>query len=55
MTVNGRKAVTLQGKKLKKRALVLPAAPGSGATVTATITLKNGKKLTVSRSYLACS
>ncbi|GAA1540124.1 hypothetical protein [Nocardioides humi] len=55
VSVNGKKAVKLKGKKLKKRALVLPAAPSSAAEVTAKITLKNGKKVTVTRSYLACS
>ncbi|GAA1540115.1 hypothetical protein [Nocardioides humi] len=53
--VNGAKVAKLKGKKLKKRTLVLPAAPGSAAEVTATIKLKNGKKVTVTRSYLACS
>ncbi|WP_418060461.1 hypothetical protein [Pimelobacter simplex] len=55
VTVNGRKAVTLKGKKLKKRALVLPAAASSRADVAARITLKNGKVVDVRRSYLACS
>jgi len=53
--VNGAKVAKLKGKKLKKRTLVLPAAPASAAEVVATITLKNGKKVTVTRSYLACS
>ena len=53
--VNGKKVANLKGKKLKKRTLVLPAAPSSAAEVVATITLKNGKKVTVTRSYLACS
>lgn len=53
--VNGKKVANLKGKKLKKRTLVLPAAPATAAEVVATITLKNGKKVTVTRSYLACS
>ncbi|MBM7518355.1 hypothetical protein [Nocardioides nitrophenolicus] len=53
--VNGAKVAKFKGKKLKKRALVLPAAPAAEATVEATIKLKNGKKVTVTRSYLACS
>lgn len=53
--VNGAKIAKFKGKKLKKRTLVLPAAPSSAAEVVATITLKNGKKVTVTRSYLACS
>ncbi|MCR1783737.1 hypothetical protein KVF89_14450 [Nocardioides carbamazepini] len=55
ITVNGAKVAKVAGKKLKKRTLVLPAAPASAAEVVATITLKNGKKVTVTRSYLACS
>lgn len=55
ITVNGAKVAKFKGKKLKKRTLVLPAAPSSAAEVVATITLKNGKKVTVTRSYLACS
>lgn len=55
ITVNGAKVAKFKGKKLKKRALVLPAAPASAAEVVATIKLKNGKKVTVTRSYLACS
>ncbi|WGY02736.1 hypothetical protein QI633_03025 [Nocardioides sp. QY071] len=55
INVNGAKVAKLKGKKLKKRTLVLPAAPSSAAEVVATITLKNGKKVTVTRSYLACS
>ncbi|MCR1783735.1 hypothetical protein KVF89_14440 [Nocardioides carbamazepini] len=55
ITVNGAKVAKFKGKKLKKRTLVLPAAPASAAEVVATITLKNGKKVTVTRSYLACS
>lgn len=53
--VNGAKVAKFKGKKLKKRTLVLPAAPASAAAVEATIKLKNGKKVTVTRSYLACS
>lgn len=55
IAVNGAKVAKFKGKKLKKRSLVLPAAPASAAEVVATITLKNGKKVTVTRSYLACS
>jgi hypothetical protein len=55
ITVNGAKVAKFKGKKLKKRSLVLPAAPASAAEVVATITLKNGKEVTVTRSYLACS
>lgn len=53
--VNGTKAAKFKGKKLKKRSLVLPAASSSAAEVVATIKLKNGKTVTVTRSYLACS
>lgn len=55
VTVNGRRAVSLKGKKLKKRSFVLPAAPASVANVAARVTLKNGKVVEVRRSYLACS
>ncbi len=55
VTVNGKKAATFQGKKLKKRSFSLAAASSSKANVVATVTLKNGKKVTVTRSYLACS
>ncbi len=55
VTVNGVKVAKLKGKKLKPTTLVLPAAPGSAATVEVTIRLRNGKKVTVTRSYLACS
>jgi hypothetical protein len=55
ITVNGAKVAKLKGKKVKPRALALPAASGAAATVTAKVVLKNGKKATVTRSYLACS
>ncbi len=53
--VNGKKAATFQGKKLKKRSFSLAAASSKKANVVATVTLKNGKKVTVTRSYLECS
>ncbi|WP_408896962.1 hypothetical protein ACJ5H2_18795 [Nocardioides sp. R1-1] len=53
--VNGATVAKFKGKKLKKRTLALPAAPRANAEVVATIKLKNGKKVTVTRSYLACS
>ncbi|MDQ6525718.1 hypothetical protein RB608_19030 [Nocardioides sp. LHD-245] len=52
---NGAKVAKLKGKKLKPKTLALPAAGGAAATVTAKVVLKNGKKATVTRSYLACS
>jgi hypothetical protein len=52
---NGAKVAKLKGKKLKPKALALPAAGAAAATVTAKVVLKNGKKATVTRSYLACS
>jgi hypothetical protein len=58
VTVNGAKRLNIsKAKKLKKtRSVVLGGiAPTAPATVAATVTLKNGKKVTVSRSYLACS
>ncbi|MFT4261994.1 MAG: hypothetical protein QM572_01305 [Nocardioides sp.] len=54
VTAGGHK-VTLKGKKLTKASTVtLPVASTSATTLTATITPKKGKKVTVSRSYLAC-
>lgn len=53
--VNGAKAASFKGKSLKKKAFSLAVPPASAAEVVATITLKNGKKVTVTRSYLACS
>ncbi|WP_418060458.1 hypothetical protein [Pimelobacter simplex] len=53
--VNGAKAASFQGKKLKKRAFSVRAASSAKAQVTATITLRNGKTVSVSRSYLPCS
>ncbi|WP_418060459.1 hypothetical protein [Pimelobacter simplex] len=53
--VNGAKAASFQGKKLKKRTFAVRAAAGSKAQVTATITLRNGKTVSVSRSYLPCA
>ncbi|TQK73025.1 hypothetical protein [Nocardioides sp. SLBN-35] len=53
--VNGaKKGKKFQGKKLKKRTVAIAAPPASDATIVATITLKNGKKVTVTRSYKAC-
>lgn len=53
--VNGQKATKFKGKKLKKRTVAIAAPASSEATIDAIITLKNGKKVTVTRSYLACS
>lgn len=53
--VNGAKVAKLKGKKLKPRALVVPAARAAAAEVSVEIRLKNGKKVTVTRSYLACA
>jgi hypothetical protein len=54
--INGaKKGKKFQGKKLKKRTVAIAAPAATDATIVATITLKNGKKVTVTRSYLACS
>ncbi|KAB2808400.1 hypothetical protein F9L07_23090 [Pimelobacter simplex] len=53
--VDGAKAASFQGKKLKKRAFTVRAASRSKAQVTATITLRTGRTVSVSRSYLPCS
>lgn len=53
--VNGRKAAVLKGRSLHKRSLALAAPSSSKVTVAATVTLKNRKRPTVSRSHLACS
>lgn len=53
--VNGAQRASFQGKKLKKRAFSVPVASSAKAQVTATITLRNGKTVSVSRSYLPCS
>jgi len=53
--VNGAKAATFKRKKIKPRAVVLPAASASPVTASAAIKLANGKKATVTRSYLPCS
>lgn len=55
-TVNGKKAATLKGKKVKKgKAVVLPLADNTAADITATVVLDNGKKKTVDAGYLACT
>ena len=55
-SVNGKKAATLKGKKLKKgKAVGLGLADNAAADITATVALKNGKKRTVDASYLACT
>ncbi|WGX97823.1 hypothetical protein [Nocardioides sp. L-11A] len=55
-TVDGKKAATLKGKKLKKgRAVALPLVDSAAADLGATVLLKNGKKRTVEASYLACT
>ncbi|GAA3531074.1 hypothetical protein [Nocardioides daeguensis] len=55
-SVNGKKAATLKGKKVKKgKAVVLPLADNAAADITATVVLDNGKKKTVSAGYLACT
>lgn len=55
LSVNGRPAASLRGQQLRKRSFVLRAPAASSATVAARITLRDGKRLTVSRSYLPCS
>lgn len=55
VSVNGTKVARLKGKKLKPRTLVVPAARGAAAEVRIEVKLKNGKKATVTRSYLACA
>jgi len=55
-TVNGKKATTLKGKKLKKgKSIALALADNTAADIAATVVLKNGKKRTVDASYLACT
>lgn len=55
-TVNGKKAATLKGKKLKRgKAVALPLADNAAADITATVRLKSGKKRTVDAAYLACT
>jgi hypothetical protein len=55
-SVNGTKAATLKGKKLKKgRAVVLPLADSTAVDITATVALENGRKRKVSATYLACT
>ncbi|GAA4088849.1 hypothetical protein ACFFOS_10730 [Nocardioides kongjuensis] len=55
-SVNGKKAATLKGKKLKKgKAVGLGLADNAAADITATVALKNGKTRTVDASYLACT
>ncbi|MDQ6523472.1 hypothetical protein RB608_07685 [Nocardioides sp. LHD-245] len=55
-TVDGKKAATLKGKKLKKgRAVALPLVDSAAAELGATVLLKNGKERTVDASYLACT
>lgn len=54
--VDGRKVATVKGKRLTRgRAVALPVADARAASITATATLKNGKKRTVSARYLACT
>lgn len=57
LLANGRRVANFaKPRKLKPRALGIGGfASNAPATATAVITLKNGKKVTVSRSYLACS
>ncbi|GAA3525122.1 hypothetical protein [Nocardioides daeguensis] len=51
---NGAKVAKLKGKKLKPTMLAVPANRLAPVTVSAKVALKNGKKATVTRSYLAC-
>jgi hypothetical protein len=58
LNVNDKKRLKIaKPKKLRKtRSVVLGGlTPSAATTVSAVIKLKNGKKVTVSRSYLACS
>lgn len=54
LLVNGKRKARLAKKRLKPRTVALAAPAAAPMTVTAVIRLKNGKKVTVSRSYLAC-
>lgn len=55
LEVTGRKkAKRFQGRTLRKRTIRLAAPAKRDVRVTATVTLKNGKKVKVSRSYKAC-
>lgn len=54
--VDGRKVATVKGKRLTRgRAVTLPVADARAASITATATLKNGRKRTVTARYLACT
>lgn len=53
--VNGEKAVAFKGKAVKKRTFSLGVASAAPASVVANMRLRNGEKVTVTRTYLACS
>lgn len=55
VTVNGKKAAAFKGKRLKKRSFPVAVASASKANLSATVTLRSGKRLKVARSYLECS
>ncbi|GAA3649956.1 hypothetical protein GCM10022237_07120 [Nocardioides ginsengisoli] len=54
--IDGRRAALLKGKALTRgRAVPLRIADDKAASVTATVTLRNGARRTVAARYLACS
>ena len=55
LLVNGQRRVTLKRKHLRAGSVTITGLPAtSRATVTAVVTPKKGKRLTATRSYLAC-
>lgn len=55
LLVNGQRRVTLKRKRLAARSATLTGLPAtSRVTVTTVVTPKKGKRLTATRSYLAC-
>ncbi len=56
LDVDGRSAARFKGKSLTRgRAITLPLPDDRAAVITATATLKKGKRRTVTARYLACS
>jgi hypothetical protein len=55
INVNGARKITFTGAAVRKRSFQLAVPSKRKAKVVATVVLKNGKRVTATRSYLACS
>lgn len=54
LLVNGQRKARYAKRQVKPRTVVLGTSASAAMTVSAVVRLKNGKKVTVSRSYLGC-